>query len=83
MFLASKNGQQIEAQKMIQFILWKINTHIQCFESEADIYPEVMDSFLVITLLNFDGLNLTLPRSAPQVLPIFGGARLAGWGTHP
>ena len=48
---------------------------MQCFESEADIYPEVMDSFLVITLLNFDGLNLTLPRSAPQVLPIF-----AGWG---
>ena len=24
---------------------------MQCFESEADIYPEVMDSFLLITLL--------------------------------
>ena len=32
-------------------------------------------SFPVISIVNFNGLNSTLPLSAPQVLPIF-----TGWG---
>ena len=45
---------------------------------EANIYHADLDSFLVIVVLNFNGLNSTSsrpapPQSAPQVLPIFAG----------
>ena len=35
---------------------------------EANIYQEDLDSFLVVAVLNFNGLNSTLPRSADFVI---------------
>ena len=49
----------------------RINIHIQLFLSEANIYQEDLDSFLEIVVVNFNGLNSTLPHCAPQVLVIF------------
>ena len=75
-------GQQIVAQKMIleasSSFCGRINIHIQWFLSEANIYQEDLDTFLVIAVLNFNGLNSTLCRSA--LLANFSGA---GWGARP
>ena len=59
-------GQQMEAQKLIlvassQFC-GRRNTHIQWLLSEANIYQEDLDSFLVIAVVNVNWLNSTLPR---------------------
>ena len=59
-------GQQMEAQKLIlvassQFC-GRGNTHIQWLLSEANIYQEDLDSFLVIAVVNVNWLNSTLPR---------------------
>ena len=59
-------GQQMKAQKLIlaassQFC-GRRNTHIQWLLSEANIYQEDSDSFLVIAVVNVNWLNSTLPR---------------------
>ena len=84
----SANRSTKDDPDSLQSILWKYKHPHPMILSEANIYQEHVDSFLLITILNFIGLNSTLPRSASQVLPIFAGRGNAcilqgGRGAHP
>ena len=72
------DGQQIEAHKMILAVsspfCGRKNIHIQWILGEANIYQEVLGSFLVIGVLNFTGLNSTLPHFANFRSVVWGGA---------